>query len=86
MTPEEESDFLRPWEEQAASGGILVVPPIHVAFERRVGRRVQPATVYRLLARHGWRKVAPDNIHPKGNPEVQEEFKKGGSPTRWVKR
>ena len=86
MTPEEESDFLRPWEEQAASGGILVVPPIHEAFERRVGRRVQPATVYRLLARHGWRKVAPDNIHPKGNPEVQEQFKKGGSPTRWVKR
>ena len=86
MTPEEESEFLRPWEDQAATGGILVVPPIHADFERRVGCRVQPATVYRLLARHGWRKIAPDNIHPKGNPEAQEEFKGGGSPTRWEKR
>jgi len=86
MTLEEESEFLRPWEEQAAGGGILVVPPIRAAFEQRVGRRVQPATVYRLLARHGWRKVAPDNIHPKGNPVAQEEFKKGGSQTRWVRR
>ena len=72
MTPEEEKEFLRPWEEQAASGGVLVVPPIHAAFECRVHRRVQPATVYRLLARHGWRKIAPDNIHPKGNVEAQE--------------
>jgi len=86
MTPEEETEFLHPWEDQAASGGILVVPPIHAAFERRVGCRVQPATVYRLLARNGWRKIAPDSIHPKGNPEAQEEFKKGGSATRWGKR
>lgn len=86
MTPEEESEFLRPWEEEAASGGILVVPPIRAAFERRVGRRVHAATVYRMLARHGWRKIAPDSIHPDGDPEAQESFKKGGSRKRWEKR
>jgi hypothetical protein len=32
--------------------------------------------VYRLLARHGWRKVAPDTRHPKSRPEVQEDWKK----------
>lgn len=86
MTPDEESEFLRPWAEKAESGGVLVVPPIHKAFEDRIGRRVQPATIYRLLARHGWRKIAPDNIHPKGDREVQEAFKKGGSRWLWTKR
>lgn len=85
MTPDEEEEFLRPWVKQAASGGVLVVPPIHRAFEKRIGRRVQPATIYRLLARHGWRKIAPDNIHPKGDKEVQEAFKKGGSRWLWTK-
>ncbi len=86
MTPEEEKEFLRPWAEKAEKGGVLVVPPIHKAFEERIGRRVQPATIYRLLARHGWRKIAPDNVHPKGDPEVREAFKKGGSRWLWTKR
>jgi len=86
MTPEEEEEFLRPWAEKAEKGGVLTVPPIHKAFESRVGRRVQPATVYRLLARHGWRKIAPDNIHPKGDRVVQEAFKKKGSRWLWTRR
>jgi transposase len=86
MTPEEESEFLRPWEETAASGGVLVVPPIRAAFERRVGHRVHAATVYRMLARHGWRKIAPDSIHPDGAPEARESFKEGGFRKRWEKR
>ncbi len=86
MTPEEEDEFLRPWAEMAEQGGVLIVPPIHKAFENRIGRRVQPATIYRLLARHGWRKIAPDNIHPKGDREVQEVFKKRGSRWLWTKR
>jgi len=85
MTPEEEDEFLLPWAEKAEKGGVLIVPPIHKAFEGRIGRRVQPATIYRLLARHGWRKIAPDNIHPKGDREVQEAFKKGGSRWLWTK-
>jgi hypothetical protein len=32
--------------------------------------------VYRLLERHGWRKVAPDTHHPKSDPAAQEEWKK----------
>jgi hypothetical protein len=32
--------------------------------------------VYRLLARHGWRKVAPDTRHPKSDPAEQERWKK----------
>ncbi|MGH8653780.1 MAG: helix-turn-helix domain-containing protein [Gammaproteobacteria bacterium] len=32
--------------------------------------------VWRLLARHGWRKVAPDMRHPKSDPAAQEAWKK----------
>ncbi len=38
--------------------------------------------VYRLLARHGWRKVAPDTRQPKSQPEVQEAWEKN-SPQCW---
>jgi hypothetical protein len=45
---------------------------------------VASSTVYRILARHGWRKVAPDTCHPKHDAEAQAEFKKN-SPKRWRK-
>jgi hypothetical protein len=41
------------------------------------------STTYRLLARHGWRKVQPDTKHPKSDPAAQDEFKKN-SPKLWL--
>jgi transposase len=76
MTIEEERDFLRTWEEKANEGGVLSVPPIHAALVERLGRSIPMSTTYRLLARHGWRKVKPDTKHPKSKPAIQEEFKK----------
>ena len=76
MTVEQEIAFLAPWVEKAADGGVLVVPPIHAALEWAVGHSVPKSTAYRLLARHGWRKLAPDTRHPKADPEAQEAFKK----------
>ncbi len=76
LSPEEEEAFLAPWLLEAKSGGVLVVPPIHAAYEERVGKKVPRSTVYRLLARHGWRKVTPDTRHLKAKPEVQEDLKK----------
>jgi transposase len=84
LTIEEEARFLEPWIEKAEAGGVLVVPPIHEALERRLGCRVASSTVYRILARHGWRKVTPDTCHPKHDAGAQEEFKKN-SPKRWRK-
>jgi hypothetical protein len=65
--------FLKPWLESAATGHLVVVSPIRAALAQRLGQPVKPSVVYRLLARHGWRKVAPDTRHPKSKPEVQEE-------------
>lgn len=81
MTQEEEAVFLAPFFEQAKQGGILVVAPIQAAYEKALGRKVPESTVYRLLARHGWRKIAPRPRHPKGDPQAQEAWKKN-SPTR----
>ena len=83
MTQEEEKAFLAPWVEQARSAGMLVVSPLRAAFAEKLGRRkVAPSVVYRLLARNGWRKVAPDTRHPKSDPAAQAEWKKN-SPKRW---
>src|ERR1035441_2162040 len=76
LTQKEEVAFLKPWLERAAAGQLVVVSPIRAALAQRLGQPVNPLVVYRLLARHGWRKVAPDTRHPKSQPEVQEAWKK----------
>ena|SRR5882724_991705 len=76
LTPEAEVAFLKPWLESAATGNLVVVSPIRAALAQRLGQPVKPSVVYRLLARHGWRKVAPDTRHPKSKPEVQADWKK----------
>jgi len=82
MTIDEEREFLAQWIDTATIGGVLTVPPIHAALVKRLGRDIPMSTTYRLLARHGWRKVQPDTKHPKSDPALQEEFKKN-FPKRW---
>ena len=76
LTVEEEQEFLAPWLEPARTGGVLVVSPLRAALAQKLGQPVKASVVYRLLARHGWRKVAPDTRHPKNNPQAQAEWKK----------
>ncbi len=76
MTLEQEREFLAPWAKQCEGGGVLVVAPLRAALAQELGRTVTASVVYRLLARHGWRKVAPDTRHPKSDPAAQEEWKK----------
>lgn len=76
MSLEEERRFLQPWAKLAAEGGMLVVSPLRAALAQKLGHPVAASVVYRLLARHGWRKVAPDTRHPKSDPLAQEAWKK----------
>jgi len=55
---------------------MLKVAEIQRAYEQRVGKPVAPSTIYRLLERHGWRKVVPWPRHPKTNRAGQAAFKK----------
>jgi transposase len=81
MSVEQERALLAPFFEQAKAGGILVAAPLKAAYEQALGRKVPNSTVYRLLARHGWRKIAPRPRHPKADPERQAGWKKN-SPKR----
>ena len=73
---QEEAEFLQPYLESARQGGMLTVPPLKVALEERLGRSIALSTVYRMLHRHDWRKLAPDKRHPRADPEAQEQWKK----------
>lgn len=84
MTLDEEQAFLAPWAEQACGAGVLVVSPLRAALAEKLGRqKVAASVVYRLLARHGWRKVAPDTRHPKSDPVAQADWKKNFR-KRWL--
>jgi transposase len=84
MTLEEEKAFLAPWAEQARGAGVLGVSPLRAALAEKLGRKkVAASVVYRLLARHGWRKVAPDTRHPKSDPAAQAEWKENFR-KRWL--
>lgn len=72
---EEEKAFLAPFIKKAKEGGILIVSEIHKSYERYIKKKVNPTVVYRLLHRHGWRKLAPRPHHPKGDQKKREGFK-----------
>lgn len=86
MKLEEEQAFLCAWKPKAEQGQLVVVTPLQVALEEKLGQRLKPSVVYRLLERHGWRKVAPDTKHPKAQPSVQDEWKKKRFQKSWRPR
>jgi len=76
ITVDVEREFLGEWTRQASEGGVVVVSRLREALQRRVGRKIPLYTMYRMLARYGWRKVAPDTRHPKSDPAAQAAYKK----------
>lgn len=68
----------------AATGAVVVIPRLKPAIEAKLGRTVALSSIYRMLARHGWRKLAPDTRHPQGDPQAREDWKKN-SPANWRK-
>jgi transposase len=73
---EEEKALLETFEKKAEAGQILTITPIQAAYEKKVGHKVKNSVVYRMLERHGWRKVVPRHKHKKSSDEVQDEWKK----------
>lgn len=71
-----ESEILAPFLARAGNGGILVVPQIKAELETALGRSMALSSVYNLLHRHGWRKLAPDKRHPQSDPVAQAAWKK----------
>jgi len=89
LTVEQERQLLTQFSTQAEEAGMLEVSQIKRAYEETLGHPVPKSTVYRMLARHGWRKIAPRRRHPEVSRQRQRAFKKnstGSSPKSPPKR
>ena len=80
MSLEQERSFLQPFFARAAQGEIATAEEIQRAFEAEIKHEVHITSIYRLLDRHGWRKLVPRpglrRRHPKAKPEEQAAFQK----------
>lgn len=85
LTLEEEKGVLAELEARAARGEVVGASRVRAHIEQKRGAPVSLQTAYNFLYRAGWRKVVPDRVHPKSDPEKQEEFKKKHSrrPSKW---
>jgi transposase len=73
---EDERALLAPCVARAERGEIATVAEVQQAFEAQIGQDVDDSPIYRLLHRHGWRKLMPRPRHPQASQEAQEQFKK----------
>ena len=77
MSYEEEAAILKPFLEKSEKGQLLVVSEIEAAYEKVVGHPIGSGQIYRVLNRHGWRKVMPRSQHPnKASEEAIKASKK----------
>ena len=73
-----EAEILARELPKAKEGGVVVVSDIKKELEKAAGRTYHLNSVYRLLARHGWRKIAPRRVHPSQQDNAVADFKKSG--------
>ena len=63
MSIEEERAFLEQYRQLAEQGHILDIREIEKAYAEKVGHNIGSGQIYRVLQRHGWRKVLPRSKH-----------------------
>ena len=76
---EEEAALLEPFKTAAEAGQIVSIRENLAAYEAKIGRSTEKdhGRIYRVLARHEWRKVMPRSKHPnRASDEVIEASKK----------
>lgn len=77
MSFEEEAELLEQFKQKAEQGQMLDIHEIENAYREKVGHSIGQAQIYRVLSRHGWRKIMPRSKHPKkADEEVIETSKK----------
>lgn len=63
-----------------------MVPELKPLLEAELGRPMALSSVYNLLHRHGWRRLAPDKHHPQRNEHAQQDWKKLPKEIRCIRR
>jgi transposase len=81
LTIKQEEKILRSFLRKSDCGQLVTISQVHIALCNKLKKEVDESTTYRMLKRHGWRKIVPLPEHPKGNKEEREKFKKAFSPT-----
>ena len=78
MSDDEAKIFLDKFADLATKGQIITIDDIAIAYDEAVGIKHESlSTVYYLLHKQGWRKVAPKQYHPgRASEEVIETSKK----------
>jgi transposase len=76
LSEEQEAQLLSKFASLASQGGVVEASALRRAYEEKVAAKVAKSTVYRLLARQGWRKLVPRPYHPDASRKQQEAFKK----------
>ena len=64
LSIEEEKKFLSAYTKQAEAGQIVDLNELKAAYIEKVGHSIGGSQIYRMLERHGWRKVMPRSKHP----------------------
>ena len=90
MSFSDEAEFLEQFVEEAEAGLIITVNGILAKFEEKTGKPSNTTTIYKLLKRHGWRKVKPRPRHPgKATDEEielsKDNLKKNSLKSYWLK-
>ena len=77
LSYEQEEEILKKFQEKAEAGQIIEISEIKSAYEKEAGSSKSHSQIYRVLHRHGWRKIKPRSRHPKkASPEAMEASKK----------
>ena len=79
----QEGSLLAEFMNNGDLGQILEIRKIKKRYEELAGKPVHKSVVYRMLARHGWRKIAPRPSHPKNDKIAMDSFKK--TSLKWYK-
>ena len=66
MSFEQEAQLLEPFFQKARKGNPFVVADIRKAYQTATGKKVPASTIYRILARHGWRPLRVDRSMDQG--------------------
>ena len=76
LSEKQEREVLERFEAEADSGHELTAGEIREGLEEIIGRETTEDYVYRVLRRHGWRKVKPRPKHPKAASQEEQDSSK----------
>ena len=84
MTAEQEAEVLRPFINKARSGLVTKAAEIRQIIQKKSGRTVSLAYVYRLLRRHNWGRIIAQSQQRNSSSNLhQDNFQKLSRP--WLR-